>query len=195
MVRKQRAALRIAAALTLLSGAQCGFNLGNQTASLGGSTAGGRGIVHVLFMNNTPHRAAFTFGTFDQTDPETRPDFDQFGPAPDGQTLDGASASEIVTLSCARVFSIGGPALLALIDENLPDAVTIDEAFVEGVAFFSVDGDEDDPTLAGTAPPLAALLGIDFPCNALLVIRFELDDVGPEPFRVDFEIIPSESDR
>jgi hypothetical protein len=195
MVRKARAAWGIAAALTLLCGAQCGFNLGNQTASLGGSTAGGRGIVRVVFINKTSHRAAFTFGTYDQTDPETRPDFDQFGPEPEGQGLDGASASDIVTLSCARVFSIGGPALLALIDENLPDAVTVDEALVEGIAFFHVDADDNEPTLAGTAPPFAALLGIDFPCNALLIIRFELDDVGPDPFRVDFEIIPSESDR
>jgi len=195
MSMSERAALGIAASLTLLCGAQCGVNLDNQTASLGGSTAGGRGIVRVVFLNNTPHRAAFTFGTYDQTDPETRPDFDQFGPAPDGQTLEGASASDIVTLSCARVFSLGGPALLALIDKNLPDAVTVDEALVEGIAFFNVGADENEPMLAGTAPPFAALLGVDFPCNALLIIRFELNDVGPEPFRVDFEIIPSDSDR
>ena len=52
---------------TLLAGG-CAIPLDNLTASLGGSTAAARGTVRVLFINNTPHRAVFTYGTFDQTD-------------------------------------------------------------------------------------------------------------------------------
>jgi hypothetical protein len=91
--------------------------------------------------------------------------------------------------------------LLRLIEENLPDATLNDDSFLEGVEFFSVppengDGEEAaEPVSEGVAPPFEALLGVDFPCNALLIIRFEFDDLGPDPFRTDFELIPSESSR
>ena len=35
----------------------------------------------------------------------------------------------------------------------------------------------------------------DFSCEALLILRFEINDVGEQPFRVDFELVPSESPR
>lgn len=46
----------------------------------------------------------------------------------------------------------------------------------------------------GYAPALRALLGVDFPCGSTLVIRLERADVGPEPFRVGFEVIPPAED-
>ena len=65
--------------------------------------------------------------------------------------------------------------------------------------FFSISGDGSAaapaPVSQGKAPPFEALLGVDFPCNALLIVRFEIDDLGPSPFRVDFELIPSELTR
>jgi hypothetical protein len=87
--------------------------------------------------------------------------------------------------------------MLALIAKNLPDAPLADEAVIEGVEFFSVPADASAgaPVSQGKAPAFEALLGVDFPCNALLIIRFEIDDLGPAPFRVDFELIPSESTR
>ena len=179
----------------------CGEAFINQTASLGSATAGGRGGVGVLFINNTPHRAVFTFGSYDLTDGTYQPDFGQFGLAESSAILDGNSTSELLAIHCARVFSIGGPRLLALIDENLPEATVDDGAVIEGVGFFSSpSGDPDgdgsgDPIDEGSAPPFEALLGVDFPCNALLIIRFEFDDLGPDPFRIDFELIPSESTR
>jgi hypothetical protein len=67
---------------------------------------------------------------------------------------------------------------------------------VEGVAFYTPpDDDAAAPVLAGVAPPFEALLGVDFPCNALLILRFERNDAGPDPYRIDFEFIPSESAR
>jgi len=151
-----------------------------------------------VFLNNTPYRAVFTFATYDQTDQSSEPDFRQFGHDEDGLILEGESSSPIGALDCGRVFGIGGPRMLALITENLPDAPLADEAFIEGVEFFSVSDDGSDaavPMTQGKSPPFEALLGVDFPCNALLIIRFEIDDLGPDPFRIDFELIPSESTR
>jgi len=174
------------------------MDFSNLTASLGGDIAGGlRGRIQIVFINNTPHRAVFTFGTYDQTDPSSEPDFRQFGLDEEGLILEGDSTSNIGSLECARVFSIGGSRMLALIADNLPDAPLADEAAIEGVEFFSVpDGDSAaTPVSQGKAPAFEALLGEDFPCNALLIIRFEIDDLGPAPFRVDFELIPSQSTR
>ncbi len=225
----------------------CENFLANQSASLGGDTAGGRGTLRVLFINNTPHQAVFTYGTYDQTDPSFVPDFAQFTVAGD-LTLDAGEASSLALpsaltldvqcalsgtcLECARVFGIGSPALLQLIRNNVPnDNVGDEEAMLEGVEFFGTSveddtaedaedaGDEEgtdgedaddlddadpdpededaaEPTGQGFAPPFEALLGVDFPCNALLIIRFEIDQPAPDAsFRVDFELIPSESDR
>ncbi|MBI4716967.1 MAG: hypothetical protein HY763_04125 [Planctomycetes bacterium] len=168
------------------------------TASFGSSTAGLRGTVRVVFINNTPHRAVFTYGTYDQTSPAFAPDFAQFGPLAGDNRLDGDATSAIVSLNCARVFAIGSPRLLSLLEANVPAENTIDDALVRGVEFFRVDTDDaGDEVLVsqGSAPPFEALLGVDFPCNSLLIVRFEIADVGAAPFRVDFELIPSASTR
>lgn len=189
--------LLFVAGLVLLPG--CGVDFSNLTAPFGGDVAGSRGQVQIVFINNTAQRAVFTFATYDQTDPSSEPDFRQFGHNESGLILEGDSTSAIGALECARVFSIGGPRMLALIEENLPDATLAEEATIEGIEFFSVSDDdsEAEPALVrqGKSPPFEALLGVDFPCNALLIIRFEIDDVGPDPFRVDFELIPSRSTR
>ncbi len=188
--------------LSALLGSGCTIPLDNLTASLGGNTTGARGTVRVLFINNTPHRAVFTYGTFDQTDQFSRPDFRQFGVDETSRHLDGNSESSIrptdgqSPLFCARVFSIGSPNLRSLIDENLEGVSVIDEALVDGVEFFDIDDDGDaDANSVGFAPPFEALLGVDFPCAALLIVRFELSDLGPDPFRIDFELIQSDSTR
>ena len=48
--------------------------------------------------------------------------------------------------------------------------------------------------IEGFAPPLRALLGVDFPCGAIVIVRFEIADLGDAPFRADFEIIPPRQD-
>ena len=151
----------------------CGESWSNQTASFGGSTAGQRGSFGVLFINNTPHRAVCTLGSYDQTDPLSQPDFDQFDLNDRGPVLEGNSASDILPFRCARVFSIGGPRLLALIHANLPDADISSEADIEGVEFFGTDPSNPDPEpiSEGMAAPFEALLGADFPCNSLLIFR------------------------
>jgi hypothetical protein len=180
--------------------AGCGADFSNLTASFGGATAGTRGKVRVVFINNTPYRAVFTVATYDQIDRSSGLDFRQFSNDPTGLVLDGDSTSAIGSLDCARVFSIGGPRLIALF-ETLADANAVPEALIEGVEFFRVEAAAGDaaaapaPVSQGKAPPFEALLGVDFPCNALLIVRFEIDDLGPAPFRTDFELIPSQSTR
>jgi len=174
----------------------CTGDLANLTASLGGDTPGQRGQVQVLFINNTAYRAVFTFGTYDQTDPGSVPDARQFGNDPDELLLEGDSSSGIGSLDCDRVCSIGGSRMLALLAAN-GDASTLDpQALVDGVEFFEVPEDADAaPISRGFAPPFEALLGVDFPCHSLLIIHFEINDAGPDPFRVAFELISSGSPR
>ncbi len=192
-----------------LGGCGEGFSWLNQTASLGGDVAGQRGSIRVAFINNTPHRAVFTFGTYDQTDQDSQPDSEQFGPNDYDMTLDPGQVdqdapptSDIHLLECARVFAIGSPRLLELIEDNhTQDGSLIEEAFIEGIEFFSLPSEDDDeeegddeedadPVSEGTAPAFEARIGDDFPCGALLIIRLEVDDLEPDAFRIDFEIIP-----
>jgi hypothetical protein len=183
----------------LLASAGCGDFFLNQTASLGGSTAGDRGTVTAVFINNTPHRPVFTFGVYDNTDRTSQPEFRQFDLNGEDLILDGNSISDPVNFDCGRVFSVGGASLLEFVEENIRDPELVEEAFIEGIEFYREEDDPDtgDPVLIGTAPGMdPLLLGVDFPCNALLIFRFEFDDVSEEhEFRVEFELIPSESTR
>jgi len=187
------AALMFVPTMLLIEG--CGALFQNQTASLGGDTAGARGTVRVLFLNNTEQRAVFTFGTFDQLDRTTQPDFQQFGVKDREQTLDGGDTSAILSLRCGRVFSIGSRNLLSLLPDTASGGALSDAAQAEGVTFFDVSGGDTDPVPVGTAAPLQTLLGVDFPCGALLVVNLEPADVGSRAFRIDFRFIPADSAR
>ncbi len=116
----------------------------NQSASLGGDTAGERGNVGVLFINNTDYRAVFTYGSYDQTDPFFGPDYEQFGSIEPDILLEGGESTTIApgssrsVIECARVFSIGSENLLELIRRNLPDDGFLQSAMVEGVEFFGI---------------------------------------------------------
>lgn len=186
----------VAAWTTFAALSGCTGDLANLTASFGGNLAGQRGEIQVLFINNTDYRAVFTFGTYDQTDPTSVPSFRQFTHDQNALVLDGDSARDIGTMPCARVFSIGGSRMLSLIDANVDASIVVEEALVDGVEFFEIpDGEDTNPISQGFAPPFEALLGVDFSCQARLIIRFETNDAGPDPFRVDFELIASETTR
>jgi hypothetical protein len=170
----------------------CGEEFRNFTASLGGN-AGQRGDVLVVFINNTDYQPVFTYGTYDQTNADYQPDASQFNIV--DATIEPGEPTEVGALECARVFSIGGPRLLDLIERNLEGVDPDPAAMIEGVAFYDEDADEPaEADLVGTAPPFEALLGVDFPCEALLIIRFEPGDASGQ-FRIDFELIPSSSTR
>jgi hypothetical protein len=189
------------AVFALAIAAACGScdveTLLHQTASFGGATAGSRGTTDVVFINKTPFRAIFTFGTYDDFDQNTEPQLVTFSPSEGTEDLEGGDVSTIRSVTCARVFSIGGATMLRLAEENLDLDPLTSEALVPGVSFSGAElGDENEalPT-EGVADPLDLLIGVDFPCNSLIVYRLEVNSNGEPPFRVDFEVIPSRDDR
>lgn len=195
--------IRRAACVLLFAGllgasASCDVdNLLNRTASFGGGTAGQRSTFAYMVINNTPYRAIFTAGAYDDLDRNTEPQIQQFGNDPYGTTLEGESTSSLVQPNCARVFAIGTGELLSVVERNLPEDGVDPDALVNGVYFSSgelgsAEGAQPD---RGGAPPFEARLGVDFACNSLLIIRLEIDDVGPDPFRIDLEVIRAEDDR
>jgi hypothetical protein len=195
---RSRLAVAGTTAVYLLSATGCSVEtFYNQTASLGGNVAGSAGELRVAFINNTPFRAIFTYGTYNNTDQFDRPDAGQFVGNVRGTTLEGESTADIVTLSCDRVFAIGDPELLRLIEENgAGDLELDDEALLVGVGFSDAELGTEAAGLAteGFAPEVRALLGVDFPCSSIVVIRFEVDQLGDAPFRADFEVIPPAED-
>lgn len=190
--------LRAAALALLVCLGGCGDWFRNLTASFGGTRAGSRGNLRVLFINNTPHRAVFTFGSYDQSDPQAVPSFRQFGPEDFDTNLEGDATSAFITIPCARVFAIGSEELLQRIRDRADASLYFEEGLVDGVEFLgtAADGEGDgDLVSQGFAPAFEGRIGVDFSCNALLIFRLEFNDLGPAPFLIDFELVPAASDR
>ncbi len=167
------------------------------TASLGGDTAGERGNAEVLFINNTPYRAIFTFGAYDNLDRNTEPDLRQFSSDTATLNLEGNTQSDILEVECARVFAIGTEGLIVRVRENLEADDFEEAALVDGVRFSSTAaGDANaDAATEGVAAGRQDLIGADFECGALLIYRLEVNDAGPEPFVVEMTVVPAESTR
>ncbi|MGB0715206.1 MAG: hypothetical protein ACPGXK_04965 [Phycisphaerae bacterium] len=183
--------------LPLLIVAGCGEIFQNQTASLGGGVAGSGGTLKTVFINNTNERAVFTFGTYNQTDRESVPVVNQFGIEVFETNLDGGETSNLLFLPCGRVFAVGSERLLAFLENNAETDDLFPSALEPGVQLFAVDGvdDEEITTLSGTADGQEYFIGTEFNCESLLVVRIEINDPGPAPFRLDFEVVPAESTR
>jgi len=179
----------------IIPAAGCGEAWKNLASSLGGSTAGSRGNIGVIVLNNTPYRAVMTLGSYDQESQSFTPDAQQY-------TLSGSTTLEpnadggFLSFECARVFSLGGSRLIAALSAQDSSNLNQD-ALIEGIEFFSVDDANPDaaPVSQGKAAPFEVLLGVDFPCNALLIFKLETNEAGDVPFRVDYELIPSSSSR
>ncbi len=151
--------------------------------------------IQVGFINNTPYRAIFTYGAYDQTDQESIPT--GFGQL----RLEGNTSSAQVAEPCRKTFSVGGDELIRLIDANKTDPginVTDPRALVRGVYFSSAPlGDplEAEPT-EGTAVGTVLLNGVDFSCrrtdinaatgSGLLLFTFVQDAAAPGGFRIDY---------
>ncbi|MFQ5461350.1 MAG: hypothetical protein ACE5E5_01850 [Phycisphaerae bacterium] len=182
--------------LTVVFGSGCGEGFANQTASLGRARAGQRGQVKIVFINNTPDRAVFSYGMFDQLDRDSIPNVRQFGINDFETTIDGGMESDIVRMACGRVFSVGSQRLLDLVARNGDPSSLLPEALEPGVRLFRTDqAGAGEPVLEGSAEARELLLGVDFNCESLLIFRIETNDVGDFPFRVDFEVAPAESTR
>ncbi len=196
-IRRTASALAIIVASTWTLGG-CGLDpLLQLTSSLGGDVAGQRGSADVLFVNNTPFRAIFTFGAYDNLDRDTQPILLPFSSSPNTLNLEGNTESTIQQVQCSRVFSIGSEGLLTRTLANLDETMREDVPLIEGVHFSSaaVDAEDADAPNEGMAQPLEANIGPDFECGALLIYRLEFDDNGPERFRVELTVVPAESNR
>jgi len=183
----------------------------NNTASLGGSTPGQRGNLSVAFINRTPYRAVFTFGTYDPQDQNSVPVFSQFyvDPLrpPDGfnRGLEGNESSDVISFLsggrpfCGRMLSLGGEEMIRRIRSRdarrLNDGAAPDAAALEpGIAF---SGKPIDDT---TAPPddfarrdaVDTLQGAEYPCGGLVIYTFQIDPQAPQGIRIDMEFIPED---
>jgi hypothetical protein len=155
--------------------------------------------IRVGFINDTPYRAIFTFGAYDQLDKTSIPT--GFGQL----RLEGQTSSAQIDQPCRESFSVGGAALIRLITDNENDPsinVTDQQALVTGVNFSSAPA--NDPLAAepteGTAQGLVVLSGVDFTCartdireltgTGLLMFTFVQDAASPGGFRIDFSFIP-----
>jgi len=154
--------------------------------------------IQVGFVNNTPYRAIFTYGAYDQYDHDTIPT--SFGQL----RLEGNTSSAQVAQPCRQTFSVGGSELIRLLNENEDDpniTITDSRALIRGVNFSAAPlGDplEAEPT-EGTAEGLVLLSGVDFTCaradirditgTGLLIFTFERDAASPSGFRIDYTFV------
>lgn len=141
--------------------------------------------LRLAFINNTPFRAIFTFGSYDPLDQNTTPvGFGQL-------RLESGATSPLQTQPCKKSFSVGGEELIRLIDVR--DLVVNDpRALIDGVSFSAAPlGDplEAEPT-EGTALGRVDRAGVDFTCEAVLIYTFEQDATAPGGFRIDLQVLP-----
>ena len=168
----------------------------NNTASLGGTVPGQRGKIRVAFINNTPFRAIFTFGTYDPQNQYSTPEFEQFYVDPDATNrLEGNSSSQTFQFTCGRVVSVGDAALIARIQSTratrFNGGPTSSAALQTGIAFSDRPLDDpaaDQPT-AGRSDPIITLQGAQYQCDSLLVYTFEADATQPDGYRIDLAVI------
>lgn len=164
----------------------------NFTADLGGDAPRDRGTYNMVFVNNTPHRAIFAAGSFDQFDQLAEVQFAQFGGLEASLlTLEGNSTSDVIPFNCAKLISVGGQRLIDLIIEQGSEDSLDPSVLERGVKFSSVPLGEEgsDEATEGMAQPLDIRLGTEWECGSVIIFRFEFDDVGPDPFRVDFDVL------
>ena len=152
-------------------------------------------VIQVGFVNNTPFRAIFTFGSYDQLNQETIPT--GFGQL----RLEGNTSSGQIAEPCRQTFSVGGGELIRLLELNQNDpTININDprALIDGVNFSGAplgDPPEAEPT-EGTAEGRLVLSGVDFSCartdirdttgTGLLIFTFEQDATAPGGFRIDY---------
>lgn len=152
------------------------------------------GDVTVQFINNTPFRAAFSFGSYNSLDrsPPGEPSFEQL-------RVEGNTTSQAVTVTCRRTVVVGTEEFIerVLLTEADEDAADFDaDAFSENVNFSSADPNSASAALptVGTARGREALAGLDFRCGDRLIFIFEQDAAAPGGFRVDLQVIPTDAD-
>lgn len=192
----------VAAACTVVGLLACAPNsLFNNLAARSDFGAGGIPVpraIQVGFINNTPFRAIFTAGGYDQLNNDGLPtNFVQL-------RLEGNATTAQIPQPCRGTFSVGGAELVRLIElnRNSPNInITDNAALITGVNFSAAalgDPLEAEPT-EGTAVGRESLVGVDFTCQrtdirqttgtGLILYTFEQDAMAPGGFRIDFTFI------
>lgn len=177
----------------------------NSIYPLGGQIPGGRGTMDVVFSNQTPYRAIFTFGTFDRLDETSVPGYGQFvvDPEQDETPFNRGLGADTVTergtflINCGRVFSLGGEELISRIQaedaEPLNGAPAVDAAFRTGIYFTSAPLDDPDPNGVDSfnirIDPVESLIGVDYSCDSLLIYTFTVDPNNANNVLVDLQVI------
>jgi hypothetical protein len=178
----------------------------NTIFPLGGNVPGGRGVVDVVFVNDTPYRAIFTFGTYDPQDQTSVPQFGQFAvdPSQDETPFNRGLDPDTVTqrgtfvVNCGRVFSLGGEELIARINQEedptpVNQAPVVEAALRPGIFFTSAPLDDPDANAVESfdvrLDPVLSLLGVDYACDSLLIYTFEMDPEQAGQVRVQLEVI------
>lgn len=142
--------------------------------------------ITVLIINNTPFRAAFTIGAFDDLDrnPPGQASFQQL-------RLEAGTTAGPLNFNCFRDVAIGTQKLLdRIVDTGANQAANFDnDAFVAGVSFSSAPAGSDGEALpdAGSAPGRVVRLGVDYGCDDQLIFTLEQNDDGT--FRIDYNVV------
>ena len=146
------------------------------------------GNVTVVFINNTPYQAAFSYGSYDAWDRSPGAvNFEQL-------TVPANTSSTAATLPCARNVAVGTDDFVARVIATKADetATAFDpDAFDTTVHFSSAPAGSAAASLptAGSAVGAQELLGVDYSCEDRLIFTFVEDPDAPGGFRIDYEVI------
>lgn len=148
-----------------------------------------QGDIQFIFVNNTPFRAVFSYGTYDELDR------DPPGPVALNQIrIEGNQTTAPVTVTCRRNAAIGTDAFIErcrnvqadrTVNNFDPDAFTPEVNFSSAGATGTAAG---LPT-EGTARGRMVKLGVDYGCRDRLFFIFEQDADAPGGFRIDYQLI------
>ncbi len=157
----------------------------NQTASLDGD-------VTVVVINDTPFRAAFTLGVFNdlEREPLGQVQFEQ-------PLLEPGESLTPGMFPCTRDVAIGTEKLLRrILDTNADEeqANFNPDAFSAVVHFSDAPADSDLAALptVGTAEGIVRRIGVDHSCGDQLIFTLREDPDAPGGFRIDFQVLTAE---
>jgi len=145
------------------------------------------GNITMVFINNTPYRAVFSFGTWDEWDRTPGAvTMQQLG-------VDAYTSTGPATLPCRRNAAIGTQDFVdRVVATDADDTVDFEPDFFDTVVRFSRAPSDTDPAgmpTEGTALGIEVLLGVDYSCEDQLVFTFVQDPQAEGGFRIDYEVI------
>lgn len=182
------------AGLAVLAAVAAGLSMGGCSGEFfRNQTAERTGNIQFVFINNTPYRASFSFGTWDSLDRD-----------PPGVValqqlrVEANTTRQGIQLPCRRNSAIGTEEFVTrVVATSADDVDNFDpDAFDVDVHFSSAPIDSDAAALptVGLAKGVEKLLGIDYACQDTLIFTFEQDPDAAGGFRIDFSVIASGAD-